>query len=375
MKLGIVIVSYGDHSRLYKHLDLLKDQVPDTIFIINTGPGPVKVPKMPCEVILKDFDNIGPAGGFNEGGKLAVKTCDYVVFADDDAYPTGNTVERLKYHIKEGSPAIAGFYPDGTPIELANHYFMVKKEILLKLGFHHAPFFMMFEDEEFFKRVNDVYHVKHDKNLIINHATPFFIVDPYKAHLFFRNGLISHVMRNDILGFIIFFSTTFYQALFFLFFLGKTDMLQAHFAALLNFLFERMGNVKTKSKYLLPENQKPDDNAIFVANNPTKSDYEIFNRRLPSLPFLGVRPYMDYVRKTAVKDVIVRGQLRAAYMPYPLFSKRVFLYFVKNNEIHFFYRPNTLLYLFFLIAFILIPTPPIAFILFFLKYNYRKTRN
>jgi GT2 family glycosyltransferase len=365
-KIGVVIVTCGEHKPLYRHLELLKGQLPDSIFIINTGPVPVKAPKLSCSVIIRKIDDVGPAGGFNEGAKIAIKTCDYVVFADDDAYPCQGIMKVLRRHAEKGTDALAGNYTEGIPINLANHYFMVKKEVLLKVGFHYAPFFMMFEDEEFYKRVDDQYPVTHDARLIIDHSIPFFIVEKRRAHMYFRNGLFFYSMRNNLLGFIKFFTSTFYQALYFVFFLGTLEMLKVHFAAFLDFLCGRMGKVATEKKCLLPVNAEPDDDSILVTHKPVKSKYEVFCRKLPSFPILDIKTYLDYVRKTALKDVIVTGQLMAAYMPYPLFAKRIF---IRNKKTSFFHRPNTLLSLVLVLVFLLVPAPQIAFVLFFLRYK------
>ena len=152
MKIGIVIVTFGDHKRLYRHLELLKDA--DAVYVINNGPGPVKIPDARYPVKVKNFDNIGPAGGFSEGAKLAMADgCGYVAFADDDAYPPPNLMERLRIQAGNGVRAAAGTYDDGMPVKLANHYLMVKTEVLREQGLYHEPFFLMFEDEEFYKRI------------------------------------------------------------------------------------------------------------------------------------------------------------------------------------------------------------------------------
>ena len=69
---------------------------------------------------------------------------------------------------------------------------------------------------------------------------------------------------------------------------------------------------------------------------------------LPALIITDIGTYADFVMKTAGRDIIVTGQLRAAYFPFPLFARRVF---ILGRTPELFYRPNILVGIVFLAAY------------------------
>ena len=72
--------------------------------------------------------------------------------------------------------------------------------------------------------------------MVIDHHPPYFISDTHRGRMYFRNGLIYHLMTNNIQWYFIFFMQSLYQSLFFLFFLGKAGMLRAYLSALSDFV-------------------------------------------------------------------------------------------------------------------------------------------
>lgn len=176
--LAVIIVSFGRQERLRAHLRLLAAQSrrPDAVVIVNTGTESVEWARSDFagafRVEALSLDNIGPAGAFREGAKHACSIgCDYVIFADDDAHPRPGAIARLIALAGSGVNAAAGYYVSGDPVTTSNHYLMVRRSVLERIGLYYAPFFIMIEDMEFYMRVDADAHVVHDKGIVVDHPS------------------------------------------------------------------------------------------------------------------------------------------------------------------------------------------------------------
>lgn len=194
--LAVIIVVFGRHERLRKHLSLLsaESRRPDMVVLVNTGTEDVAWARADYgkafRVETMRLGNVGPSGGFREGAKLALGLgCDYVIFADDDAHPQPGALARLMAHADNEVGAAAGHYLSGDPVITSNHYLMVKRDVLARTGLYFAPFFIMMEDSEFYDRVDAEAHILHDSQAVIDH--PCRPVQPFERwRLTTRNLLI-----------------------------------------------------------------------------------------------------------------------------------------------------------------------------------------
>lgn len=173
MKIALVIVTFDAPERLRKHFNLLLSQkrAPDKLFIVNTGKPLDPLPKAKFGVEIMQRGDIGPAGGFREGARAAYsQKFDYIIFADDDAYPAHeNVISFLEEDVKAGHEIVGPYYTTGTRSGIANHYYIFSRRIMREAGFHFAPLFMTYEDTEFMRRCESVVKPFYDSRIIIEH--------------------------------------------------------------------------------------------------------------------------------------------------------------------------------------------------------------
>jgi len=244
--IAVVIVAFGMHERLHRHLELLSGQSerPDCVILANNGKESVEWARKEFDrffrIELLSFDNIGPAGGFREGAKRAYALgYDYVIFADDDAHPGPGALARFHALAKAGIPAVAGYYAMGDAVTTSNHYLMASRKALSRAGFYFAPLFIMMEDIEFFERIKLSAGIVHDEKIVISH--PFRPVQSFdRWRLTTRNIMIC----GSVWGFAPFlrYSITMPLRIAFLSaFTGNAGFLRAYLSGVADFAFGRHG--------------------------------------------------------------------------------------------------------------------------------------
>ena len=385
MKIALIILVFEDHERLEKHLALLKKQTrkPD-IIIVNTGSKPIAPCKgLKCKIYKSD--NLGIAAGFNEGIRKAVEQgYDYVILADDDSYPVKKDLIGIFWkHAEKGTKAVAGFYPNGRPICHSNQYFMIRSELFSQTGFYFTPFFTFFEDSDIYKRVEKLTRITHDPEIILDHHVFTPNLDLRRTHLFFRSGFISSLISYGLIHFISFFYSSFFHALFVLFFHRSSSYLVNFLNAITDFLLGNTGDVQTRRHFLLKACEPPHSKTVILY--PTDSsklpsflkNAEIFKEEVP-YPFSirtlkGLSRAIDFIFKAKSKTLVVAEQFHTAYPPLSLLTKDIFLYDTSNGRCYHFYKNNVLLN--FLLSVILpvflVPLLlPIPVILYFIKKRY-----
>lgn len=98
-----VIVTFNRSAKLARVLDALATQTvkPDTIYVIDNAStddteAVVAAKAMPSVRYVKLPKNVGGAGGFHEGMKIAYEQgANYLWISDDDAYPEPDALEKL----------------------------------------------------------------------------------------------------------------------------------------------------------------------------------------------------------------------------------------------------------------------------------------
>lgn len=117
-QLAAVIVTYNRKAKLTKVLSAIfaQTETPDRVFVIDNASTDG------TDELLKDYpdprlqhvrlpENIGGAGGFHEGVRVAYEEgYDYIWLSDDDAYPRPDAIARLRrglegFHGKHGRAA------------------------------------------------------------------------------------------------------------------------------------------------------------------------------------------------------------------------------------------------------------------------------
>lgn len=107
MKISIVIVTYNRLNKLNKALDCYDDLTtkPQNIIVVNNNSSDgtknylekwLKIPSSYQKHVLNLQENKGGSGGFFEGQKYALGlNSDWVMLADDDAYPQKDLLEQF----------------------------------------------------------------------------------------------------------------------------------------------------------------------------------------------------------------------------------------------------------------------------------------
>ncbi|MEW6722028.1 MAG: glycosyltransferase [Candidatus Micrarchaeota archaeon] len=250
-KLGIVIVVHGTQERLNRHLDALCDQtrMPDTVVIVDNGAGDLSwTAKMPFRVEVVPAGDVGPAGGFRTGAIHACRIgCDSVAFADDDAIPAPDAVERICAHLERGAGAVAGHYDNGSPIILANHYLAMSREALHDAGLHFAPFYLMSEDQEYFERVSRSCAIVRDPRIEVSH--PFSMgYDSLRDYLSLRNFAVHMAISGSAAGFARYMVFHTLRCMFFALRFGMYESFLSVPRAILDFASLRMGRPSMQSR-------------------------------------------------------------------------------------------------------------------------------
>jgi len=397
MKIALVIVACDSPERLRKHLGILKNQTryPDTVLIVNNGKDDleplVREFSADFKIDALKFDNIGPAGGFREGSKKAYADHDYIIFADDDAYPSSSMViERFYQDASEGKLAAAGCYLSGSPILLSNHYLMVHRSIFAEIGFYFDPFFLMSEDQEYFERVQAAAEIFFDKEIIINH--PWKIAsDSYRNYLSARNVLIHMAIIGKWTAFLYYFSFYLFQGLFMVI-LGKPGFFISSIKAFYDFLAEKTGRQDAPCERLDLRPAYTDSidagKSVFVTAGLGKisaqfersgiqvlRNEDLFGKKGRDMPpFEFLTKALSLLNRLKGRDVVLLNQSVLAFPPFSIVLGRIFLYDENTDRIYLFYRNNPLLSLLFTIiaAPFVALSLPFAIFVFFIKQGYYK---
>lgn len=107
-KTAAVIVTFNRSAKLARVLDALAGQTvkPDVIYVIDNAStddtqAVVEAKRMASVRYVRLPSNVGGAGGFHEGMKLAyAQGANYLWISDDDAYPEPDALEKLLVAIK-----------------------------------------------------------------------------------------------------------------------------------------------------------------------------------------------------------------------------------------------------------------------------------
>ncbi|MEW6036210.1 MAG: glycosyltransferase [Candidatus Micrarchaeota archaeon] len=399
MRIALVMVTMDVPEKLRKHLELLRGQTrkPDGIVVVNNGKSPVDFARKEFAgdfaLHFLSFDNIGPAGGFKEGAKKAyAEGYDYIIFADDDAFPAGNgMMERFYAHAGKGDALVAGYYTNGSPIGLSNHYMMVRRDIFPKVGFYFDPFFLMSEDIEFAERLQGVASVVHDKGIVIDH--PWRITtDSFRTYLSARNVYMHMAITGKAAVFCYYFLYNSVRGAFFALSFRKPAFLLASIQAFWDFALGRAGRRSAPADRLGLKEARLDGldrkKSLFIATGLEKAGEELAGAGIETLregelvgsgarggsPLSLLRGMARLVRRLAGRDVILANQFSLAVPPYSTFAGKVFLYDELKGRIFLFYENNAFLAL----AFQIVAVPlavlslPAALAVFFLKMGHYK---
>jgi GT2 family glycosyltransferase len=349
MKAALVIVSFDSPARLRKHLERLAAQTrkPDSIIVVCTGTIPVGpvLSEFSSSLSLRQISpgNVGPAGGFRAGEELAFSEgYDYVIFADDDALPSDErTLELLLGHADSGVPLAAGYYLDGGPVKVTNHYLMARRDVIARAGFYLRAFFLGFEDIEYAARVGREAPVVRDRAVRIDHHTWWAATDSGRSYYFHRNGLAYEAMKGDLAGFVMLFHQHLQRSLFIAAFLRKTAFLGSFAMAFSDFLRGRLGSREVASVPLpLPEAEAggavPLDTDHAGLEHPF--GYGDFIPVPSMAPPMTLRKSLGLCLRLRGKDVILTNHSLPSFSLALVFARRVFLFDWKRKKPCLYYR-------------------------------------
>jgi hypothetical protein len=377
--IAVVIVTFDNPERLRRSLGALSGEAegPDKAIIVNTGTMGLdwvkkEFPSLETEVL--DFDNIGPAGGFREGGRRAfAEGFDYIIQADDDAVPSPGSLKLFRANARAGRLVVAGHYSTGAPIMHSNHYFMVHRSIYAKAGFYFSPFFFMNEDIEFPSRIAPFAELYNDPGIVIHH--PFYPEMESQRHYYYlRNSLAHSSATGNIASFLLIQNFLLAKSMFCLFYFHSMDFLAAFSDAYLDFLSGRLGKSgKARRSLALPKagSGPRGSEAVLlsgamdpekIAAGPLPKEVirtEVFSGRIryASLGRL-VSGMLRLVWRLRGKDLFVVHPLLVAFPPFSLLAKSVYVHDEKENCFRLLYHNNALMRL--LAIFTIIPAVALA---------------
>jgi GT2 family glycosyltransferase len=177
LKIAAVVVTYNRKELLKECLQALLNQtrVLDEIIVIDNastdGTEQMVLSEFPQVTYVRLPENIGGAGGFHEGMKLAYeKGHDWIWVMDDDAKAKEDSLEKLLSAIaelKEQGPIIGlwsqvvgedvdTFSTKKTlkPLDSAMFVgFAVNSKLIEKVGFPRGDFFLYYDDVEYCSRI------------------------------------------------------------------------------------------------------------------------------------------------------------------------------------------------------------------------------
>jgi len=411
MKIAIVIVSMDSPELLRRHLEILSNQTkkPSCVIIVNNGKKPVdwaaKEFSRKLRMHFLAFDNIGPAGGFKEGAKKAyAEGYDFIIFADDDAQPTKNTVMECFFaHAENGDAIVAGYNQYGYPLCNSNHYTMVRRDILARIGFYFDPLFFLIEDVEYTDRLLSASKFINDKGIAIEHpvnvssSVKFNVPnDSFKTYLANRNKYILMAIDGNATVFCSYYIYATIKGSFSALVLRKPRYFDASIQAFVDFMRNKLDRKSGPSdKFDIKEISLADldtKRAVLMAKtggSKTKefenTGIEIINqdelisdkvRRMSALNALEelIRVAFRWTSRVSGKDMIIADQYMLSFPPFSTLARRILIYDEFNRTLFLFYENNQIIALAFdliIIPLVLI-TVPLALGLFLLKKGYYK---
>lgn len=394
--IAVVILTFDKPERLRASLRALSGgaELPDKVIIVDTGRVPLAFaqkenPALGIEIIR--FENIGPAGGFKEGAKHAFAAgCDYIIQADDDAVPSSESIGLFRSNARKGRLVVAGHYASGAAVVHSNHYFMIHRSIYEKAGFYFAPFFFMNEDIEFPFRLEPFAKLYNDPGIVIHH--PFYPEMETRRHYYYlRNSLVHTSATGNLGSFLLIQGFLLSKSIFFLSLFHSADFLSAFFDSYRDFLSGRLGKSGgIRKSFEIPKVDNPphDSGAILllgdmdkgkIASGPLPRDVvrnEVFSGQIRyASPGRLISEMFRMMWRLRGKDILVVHPLLAAFPPFSLLAKSVYVHDEKEKCFRLLFRNSMLMRA--LVLLIIIPA--VAFsaipgILFFLMKGgaYRK---
>ncbi len=361
MRSAVVIVSFDSPERLRRGLSALslQSRKPDGVIIVNTGTKGAgwaarEFPTLALEV-LETGRNIGPAGGFRAGAKRAyLRGFDYVIFADDDAYPVGDgVIANFASHAEKGEGVVAGHHTNGTAIGVSNHYMMVSRNVLRKTGFYFEPFFLMVEDHEFTARLKKAARIAYDPGIVIDHPWRLKI-NTRRSFLIGRNSMINMAMHGGLVHYAMLFYCHCMRAAFTALALRKPEFALASAGGYWQFACGMAGPVDVASLEMELEPagaREPDRKALWIVpeteglRHPAgmkgieaASGRDFTGEQGRGGPLHEIRRLASAVSRLGGRDLIIQNQYLLAFPPFSMFASNVYLYDELGGRAYLFYR-------------------------------------
>ena len=169
-QIGIVIVTYNNASMLRSLLEDLLDQTrkPDEIIVIDNASldnTESMISAYPAVRYMRLKENIGSAGGYYEGLKIASENNDFVWTLDDDMIVNKDAIEVLvrwwdileKKHRLGVIRSWIGDAPESLKPFIIDSFAwrgtFLKKEVILDVGLPLKEYFLYAEDDEYAHRI------------------------------------------------------------------------------------------------------------------------------------------------------------------------------------------------------------------------------
>lgn len=381
-KIALVIVTYNS-PHLQTHIKALEKQKrkPDVVYIINNG-SHVELSSRKLNIkVVQQEENIGPAGGFNAGEKLAVSGgYDYIILADDDLIPIReDTVELLEKAAEDPNVGAATCLSAEGHGGMANHYFLIKREVLEEVGYHFKPFFIMFEDMELVERIKRRWLIRTIQEKLVYHHTKSG-VNLNRMYYSTRNGLAYYSALSAFRNFILWGGRNIFRQSVWLGEYGALAPLKADLRGISDYISGKLG----RSKAELPKIQfREEDDEIVVVTT--------WGEIMPSgkRPRINVSYLLDAKGAKALDTLFgflkialaIRGKNIGtdahyiAFPPFSLLARKVYFYDIKEDKTYFFYKNNwKVVLLFFLLLPVYVLSLPFFAILYLLTCNMWKKR-
>lgn len=169
-RIGTVIVTHNNVTMLRSLInDLLKQtRKPDEIIIIDNASSDeteLLRSEYPHLHYIRLQENLGSAGGYHEGLKAACKNNDFVWTLDDDLIIDKNALELLErwwrileknYRLGAVRCTMSRSLKSLDPIKINTFAWrgtLLKKEVILDVGFPLKEYFLYAEDDEYAHRI------------------------------------------------------------------------------------------------------------------------------------------------------------------------------------------------------------------------------
>lgn len=238
MKIAVVIVTFNrikDLQITLNRYDTLTKK-PDYIIIIDNASTDgtkdylsswIEINSSYVKMVHTCEENIGGAGGFSEGAKIASELdCDFVFFSDDDALPEVDVLEKLeRFYVDHANENIAAlctsvqyngkiqrlhrwrierkffkiihYYPDereyekeSFPVDVFTFVgSLIKTSVIKSIGFPRAEYFIYNDDYEYSLRVGEIGKIVCIPGARMNHGSDDFNHVNWKTYYGTRNEL------------------------------------------------------------------------------------------------------------------------------------------------------------------------------------------